>query len=197
MSDLTITIRFQNPREAAAAQAAQARGAAEAARVEAQQAAREARAEADAAKAEADGARAEANAEQAGKPGADAVVTIVKSNGEQIILTDASPEAVATALGMPLPPPELPEESDGPYVVGALAIVCTAVVVLAAITMWYRTKMRGHAGPSQLPADLTQRMTRMENAIESVAVEVERISEGQRFTTRLLSDRALQEVPRG
>lgn len=190
MSTLTITIRFQNPREAAAAQAAQARGEAEAARIEAQAAAREAKAEADA-------ARAEANADQAGKPGDGAVVTIVKSDGQQIILTDASPEAVATALGMPLPVPELPEESDGPYVIGALAIVCTAVVVLTSITMWYRTKMRGHAGPSQLPSDFAQRMSRMENAIESVAVEVERISEGQRFTTRLLSERAPQEVPRG
>ena len=32
----------------------------------------------------------------------------------------------------------------------------------------------------------------MEQAIDSIAVEVERISEGQRFTTKLLADRAAE-----
>lgn len=46
-------------------------------------------------------------------------------------------------------------------------------------------------GPSQtsLPPDVTMRLERMEQAIESIAIEVERISEGQRFTTKLLSER--------
>lgn len=34
------------------------------------------------------------------------------------------------------------------------------------------------------------RFTRLEQAVEAIAVEVERISEGQRFTTQLLTDRA-------
>lgn len=34
------------------------------------------------------------------------------------------------------------------------------------------------------------RMARLEQAVEAIALEVERISEGQRFTTKLLSDRA-------
>jgi hypothetical protein len=38
------------------------------------------------------------------------------------------------------------------------------------------------------------RMARIENAIESVAVEVERISEAQRFTARLLTDGPAQPV---
>ena len=44
-------------------------------------------------------------------------------------------------------------------------------------------------GASVTPA-IEQRLERMEQAIESVAVEVERISEAQRFTAKLLSDRA-------
>ncbi len=44
-------------------------------------------------------------------------------------------------------------------------------------------------GPS-VPADVAARLERMEQAIDSIAVEVERISEGQRFTTKLLSERA-------
>ena len=35
-----------------------------------------------------------------------------------------------------------------------------------------------------------ERIARIEAAVESIAIEVERISEGQRFTTKLLADQA-------
>ena len=38
--------------------------------------------------------------------------------------------------------------------------------------------------------DLTERIARLDNAVDSVAVEVERISEAQRFTSKLLAERA-------
>lgn len=41
----------------------------------------------------------------------------------------------------------------------------------------------------RVPVEVTSRLERMEQAIDSIAVEVERISEGQRFTTKLLSER--------
>jgi hypothetical protein len=40
----------------------------------------------------------------------------------------------------------------------------------------------------QLSGDVAARMERMEHAIDAIAIEVERISEGQRFTTKLLSE---------
>jgi hypothetical protein len=42
---------------------------------------------------------------------------------------------------------------------------------------------------------VTARLERMEQAIDSIAVEVERISEGQRFTTKLLSERTAPPGP--
>ena len=44
-----------------------------------------------------------------------------------------------------------------------------------------------------VPADVVMRLERMEHAIDSIAVEVERISEGQRFTTKLLTERAVDK----
>jgi HPt (histidine-containing phosphotransfer) domain-containing protein len=41
----------------------------------------------------------------------------------------------------------------------------------------------------RMPQDVTARLDRMEQAIDAIAVEIERISEGQRFTTKLLSER--------
>ncbi|HPV77887.1 MAG TPA: hypothetical protein PLX31_23525, partial [Gemmatimonadaceae bacterium] len=43
-------------------------------------------------------------------------------------------------------------------------------------------------GSGQL-GQLDDRLARMEQAIDSMAIEVERISEGQRFTARLLAER--------
>lgn len=40
-----------------------------------------------------------------------------------------------------------------------------------------------------MPPDVGARLERMEQAIDSIAIEVERISEGQRFTTKLLAER--------
>jgi hypothetical protein len=34
----------------------------------------------------------------------------------------------------------------------------------------------------------------MEHAVDAIAVEIERISEGQRFTTKLLSERTTRSV---
>jgi hypothetical protein len=41
----------------------------------------------------------------------------------------------------------------------------------------------------ELPPETTARFERMEQAIDAIAVEVERISEAQRFTTKLLVER--------
>jgi hypothetical protein len=38
-------------------------------------------------------------------------------------------------------------------------------------------------------------VARLERAVETIAVEVERVSEGQRYVTRLLADRAPAERP--
>jgi hypothetical protein len=46
---------------------------------------------------------------------------------------------------------------------------------------------------SAIPPEVSARLERMEQAIDAIAVEVERISEGQRFTTKLLTDRATEK----
>ena len=48
---------------------------------------------------------------------------------------------------------------------------------------------RGPSAPAISP-ELAAQIERMEHAIDSIAIEVERISEGQRFTTKLLSERS-------
>jgi hypothetical protein len=46
----------------------------------------------------------------------------------------------------------------------------------------------GRAGPAPFPSDVSDRIERIEQAVEAIAIEVERVSEGQRFTTKLLAE---------
>ncbi len=41
-----------------------------------------------------------------------------------------------------------------------------------------------------IPSDVAARLERIEQAVDAIAIEMERVSEGQRFTTKLLSERA-------
>jgi hypothetical protein len=51
-----------------------------------------------------------------------------------------------------------------------------------------RWKRRKTALPSELGGESAQRLERLENGMEAIAIEIERVSEGQRFVTRLLSE---------
>ena len=83
-----------------------------------------------------------------------------------------------------------PFDGLGPGNVTAISIVFT-IFVLAPIAlafarlMWKRAVSPRAPGPS---LDSIHRLERVEQAIDSVAVEVERISEGQRFVTRILTE---------
>lgn len=45
--------------------------------------------------------------------------------------------------------------------------------------------------------NVEERLDRIERAVESIALEVERVSEGQRFVTKLLADKASTQLPPG
>ncbi|HKT08993.1 MAG TPA: hypothetical protein VJR24_13935 [Gemmatimonadaceae bacterium] len=74
-------------------------------------------------------------------------------------------------------------------------VMVIAIAVGLPLARAHAKRMERGIDPKALPNDLTERLTRMEQAIDSMAVEIERISEGQRFTTRLLSERAPDALP--
>jgi hypothetical protein len=77
---------------------------------------------------------------------------------------------------------------------GDLLIIMTSVTIMViglplARAMARRLTARLDDPPAQLPADLGARLERIEQITEATQLEVERLAEGQRFTTRLLSER--------
>ena len=87
-------------------------------------------------------------------------------------------------------------DPDAPFVIAVLAIIAGTLITLTKIIVNRRSA--GAVTSKELQA-IEQRLARMEQAIDSIAIETERISEGQRFTTKLLADRAAaqDQLPAG
>jgi hypothetical protein len=77
------------------------------------------------------------------------------------------------------------------------AVSIAAIIVWGiALSMWaqaWASRRKDSAKPERFQA-LEGRLERVEQAIDAVAVEVERIGEAHRFTAKLLSDR-LEPLP--
>lgn len=82
---------------------------------------------------------------------------------------------------------------DIPPNVMAISGVFT-VFVLFPIAVAFARRMWKGTGRAQLPAafppESAQRLERLEQGMEAIAIEIERVAEGQRFVTKLLSEAA-------
>jgi hypothetical protein len=72
----------------------------------------------------------------------------------------------------------------------ALGVCETVAISVVSIGQAYVRSLEARRKPSQLDLDpnVQDRMSRIEQAVDAIAIEVERMSEGQRFTTRLLAE---------
>jgi hypothetical protein len=127
--------------------------------------------------------------------------TRIEALDKQIAGADAqvaSAAAVPGAIVEHPPPPRVgpPEEA---FVLGGIFLF----VAILPISIAYARRIwrRSAATVASLPHDILERFTQIDQAVESIAVEVERIGEGQRFITRVLSEQARpalgEAAPRG
>jgi hypothetical protein len=72
---------------------------------------------------------------------------------------------------------------------GAFMMFVMAPIAFAAARMlWKRTNRMTSARTASFPDEAARRLERLEQGVDAIAIEVERISEGQRFVTKLLSE---------
>jgi len=79
--------------------------------------------------------------------------------------------------------------TDPGKVIVALGFFATLTYIVRVITLGAVSYRRQNVAASQGLVVDEDRMARLEQAVEAIALEVERISEGQRFTTKLLAER--------
>ena len=98
---------------------------------------------------------------------------------------------VASAAAVPGAVVDLPrfDRRGPPEAVFALAAMFMVVAILPlSIAYARRIWRRGGMHVAALPNNVNERLTQLDQAVESIALEVERIGEGQRFITRVLSE---------
>lgn len=108
--------------------------------------------------------------------------TDLASTGRQI--ASAPPELVAGTE------PARPQGGGGDFEEGLMIGGFSVFLVLSIVFFFQRRRWKRNvtAPAAQLGGEAAQRLERLENGMEAIAIEIERVSEGQRFVTRLLSE---------
>jgi hypothetical protein len=89
-----------------------------------------------------------------------------------------------------------------PWLINRILALVIVVVGMGCLTEIVKHIAKARATSARPQADLAElakiaeRLTRLETIAETTALEVERISEGQRFTTKLLAERAGEPLSR-
>ncbi len=93
--------------------------------------------------------------------------------------------------GLPDIPPGAIEICEAFF--ATVAVIALGVPIIRAITR--RLERGSQAALQQPPAEVLTRLERIEQGVEAIAVEVERIAEAQRFSAKLMADQHRRELP--
>jgi hypothetical protein len=138
-------------------------------------------AEAIKARAQAAAAKAAAHAEQ-GTPAVPTPPTTPRT------FTIRGPDGSQTVIGVP---PfggrnEIPPQAVDVAI--SFFITIAVIIIGLPIARAFARRMDRRTTQGQVPPEISSQLTHLNQAVDAIALEVERISEGQRFTARLLSE---------
>jgi hypothetical protein len=89
----------------------------------------------------------------------------------------------------PIPPEAVEMAEAFFFMIGTIAL---GVPLIRAFTRrWERPAL-----PADTSPDVTARLERIEQAVETVAIEVERIAEAQRFSAKLMAEQQQRSLPK-
>jgi multidrug efflux pump subunit AcrA (membrane-fusion protein) len=87
--------------------------------------------------------------------------------------------------------PQIPE---GAVIISvAFFVICAVIAIGFPIARAIARRMDKRSSTAPADSDTRARLERIEQAVDAIAVEVERVSEGQRFTTKIMSE--LRSLP--
>jgi hypothetical protein len=87
-------------------------------------------------------------------------------------------------------PPRAKDVAISFFIVAAICII--GFPIMRAIA---KRIERAAPQPVQVPAELQTQIQQLVQSVDAIAIEVERISEGQRFTTKMLTERRSDALP--
>ena len=123
----------------------------------------------------------------------DQRIVRIESELDQVGQQLASPQAAQFAAETRPPVNFGPQFRFGnvdpePIIICFILFVMSPLALSISRLIWKRGSRVAMTAPA-LPAESGERLERIEQGMDAIAIEVERVSEGQRFVTRLLSER--------
>ena len=107
---------------------------------------------------------------------------------KQLAQADADVARTAAIPGAVQEPRPIPRQGPPEEVFVLAGLFMFIVILPLSIAYARRIWRRGAAVVSAIPQEIYDRFSRLDQAIDSVAIEVERIGEGQRYLTRVYAD---------
>ncbi len=110
----------------------------------------------------------------------------IDQTGQQLASPQAQQYAETRAPNFN-PPFRINSIDPEPIFICFILFVMSPIALSLSRLLWKRGSRRMTVPPTA--PESTERLERIEQAVDAIAIEVERVSEGQRFVTRLLSER--------
>jgi len=108
--------------------------------------------------------------------------------GQQLASPQAAQYVAQTKPPVTFVPPMRGNIDPEPIIICFILFVLSPIALSISRLIWKRGS-RMAMQPPALRAESGERLERIEQGMDAIAIEVERVSEGQRFVTRLLSER--------
>ena len=108
------------------------------------------------------------------------MIVITVPGGPQIFLPGST--------GQGFHQPEIPPQVE-PISIAFFAMIAIIVVGLPLMRAIARRIDRGAPVATPIPKEVRDQLQQISQSVDAIAIEVERISEGQRFTTKMLADK--------
>ena len=110
------------------------------------------------------------------------------NGGRQIVI---NPPVGVPVVGVPsrFPDNQIPPQAES-IAIAFFVVIGAVIIGLPIMRAIARRIERGAPQPAQIPNDVRQQLQQLSASVEAIAIEVERISEGQRFTTKVLSEKS-------
>jgi hypothetical protein len=131
--------------------------------------------------------KAQAAAERAAQAQGRATAQITTPDGRTIVVP--SPPGVGITEHRPFNPDDIPPRVEN-VAISFFVVVAAVIIGLPIMRAIARRIERGAPQPTALSPEVRNQLQQISSSVDAIAIEVERISEAQRFQSKLLAEKA-------
>lgn len=113
-----------------------------------------------------------------------------RGQNEAIVVPAPQRGPTVTVTGVPSLPPNLIPPEAAQISIAFFVVIGAIIIGLPIMRALGRRIERGAPVAAPIPVEVRNQLLQISQSVDAIAIEVERISEGQRFAAKLLADRS-------